>query len=78
METNIDGKKVKIDIGKILNRKRSFSKKYIKFLNYAKDKTFTAREEIFGKITGILYTLEEDPSEVKWLFYNDDLIVVEE
>ena len=74
----LDGKKVKLDVDKILSRKLSISDRFRKFLLNNKDVVFTAIDTKRGtKFTGIAYELAEDNSPAKWLFYADDLIAVE-
>lgn len=74
----LDGKKVKLDVDKILSRKLSIADRFRKFLLKNKDVVFTAIDTKKGtKFTGIAYELAEDNSPVKWLFYADDLIAVE-
>lgn len=70
---NIDGKKVKINVDKILERKNS--ERFINFLNSSKDKIFTAILDVDNHYT-MMYTLKEDTSEIKWLFWVEDLILV--
>lgn len=70
---NIDGKKVKINVDKILERKNS--ERFIKFLNSSRDKVFTAILDVDNHYT-MMYTLKEDASEVKWLFWLEDLILM--
>lgn len=75
---NLNGKKVKINTDKIIRKGYPLSKKFKRFITTYKDDVFTAKESNIGtKITGVLYELEEDNSPVKWLFYVDDLVVVE-
>lgn len=74
----LDGKKVKINVDKILSRKLSVSDRFKKFLLRNKDCVFTAVDTQRGtKFTGTMYELAEDDSPVKWLFYTDDLVVKE-
>lgn len=74
----LNGKKVQIDVDKILSRKLSVSDRFRKFLLKNKDCVFTAVDTHNGtKFTGTMYELVEDDSPVKWLFYTDDLIVKE-
>ena len=74
----LDGKKVKLDVDKILSRKLSIADRFRKFLLNNKDVVFTAIDTKNGtKFTGIAYELAEDNSPAKWLFYSDDLIAVE-
>ena len=74
-----DGKKVKLDVDKILSRKLSVADRFRKFLLKNRDVVFTAVDTKKGtKFTGIAYELAEDNSPVKWLFYTDDLIAIEE
>lgn len=70
---NIDGKKVKINVDKILERKNS--ERFINFLNGSRDKVFTAILDVNNHYT-MMYTLKEDTSEVKWLFWVEDLILM--
>lgn len=70
---NIDGKKVKINVDKILERKSS--ERFVKFLNSSRDKVFTAILDVNNHYT-MMYTLKEDTSEVKWLFWVEDLILI--
>lgn len=75
----LDGKKVKLDVDKILSRKLSVADRFRKFLLKNRDVVFTAVDTKKGtKFTGITYELAEDSSPVKWLFYTDDLIAIEE
>ena len=75
----LDGKKVKLDVDKILSRKLSVADRFRKFLLKNRDVVFTAVDTEKGtKFTGIAYELAEDSSPVKWLFYTDDLIAIEE
>lgn len=76
---DFNNKKVMLDIEKILSKKRSFSQKYLKFLNENRNKIFTA--EYYSRInrspSKYFYTLREDNSEVKWIFTSDDFILIE-
>lgn len=76
---DFNGKRVKLDIEKILSRKRSFSEKYKNFLNENKDNIFTA--EYYSRIgrspSKYFYTLKEDDSDIKWIFTADDFILIE-
>lgn len=65
---NLHNKKVKINADRVLNRKDKLSPLFVNFVNYNKDKTFTAMLE---KNYTEMYILEEEPV---WLFYKDDLI----
>lgn len=74
-----DGKKVKINIDRIMSRKTAISQRFKNFVNQSKDKEFTALDAKSGtRFTGLIYELKEDNSPVKWLFYQDDLILIEE
>lgn len=76
---SLDGKKVKLNYERIMKRPSSVSSRFGKFVESHKDEIFTAKDAKAGtKYTGIMYTLKEDPSPVKWLFYVDDLVLVEE
>jgi len=70
--TELDGKTVILDVDKILQDKKRTNSKFIKFVNENKDIHFTAQTD--PKIS-VMYHLKED--DMKWLFYEDDLIVVE-
>ena len=73
---NIDNKKVKIDVEKIIERGK-ISNKFKKFITENKDTVFTAVLDIKNNYT-IMYKLKEDDSNPKWLFWIEDLIVMEE
>lgn len=77
--TDFNEKKVKINVDEILSRKRSFSQKYLKFLDENKNKIFTA--EYYSRIgkspSKYFYTLKEDDSDIKWIFTADDFILIE-
>lgn len=73
---NIDNKKVKIDVEKIIERGK-ISNKFKKFITENKDTVFTAVLDIKNNYT-IMYELKEDDSNPKWLFWIEDLIVMEE
>lgn len=75
----LDGKKVKIAVDRILSRKIPISDRFKKFITKNSDMVFTAVDTKKGtKLTGIMYELAEDTTPVKWLFYSDDLVIVEE
>lgn len=70
----LDNKKVKINVDKIIDRisdKEYYNLNYLDFIEINKDKVFTAIRE--GKYA-TLYTFQEDAT---WLFFEDDLILVE-
>jgi len=74
------GKHVKIDVDGIMARK-GCSKKFVKFLKKNKNTIFTVVDsDIKTKITGIIYQVQfQDTGEVPiWLFYEGDLVEVEE
>lgn len=76
---SLDGKKVKLNYDRIMKRSSGISARFKKFVELHKDDIFTARDAKAGtKYTGIMYTLKEDPTSVKWLFYVDDLVLVED
>lgn len=76
---NYDEKKVKINVDRIMNRKMPISNKFKNFISRNKDNVFTALDTKNGtKFTGLIYELKEDNSPVKWLFYQEDLILVED
>ena len=72
---NITNKRVKINVENFSNRK--LSKKFKNFLDENKDKVFTAILDINNRYT-VMYTLKEDKSVPKWLFFIEDLIITEE
>ena len=72
---DITGAKVKVNIERIADR-GPVSTRFREFLNYAKDKEFTAKLDVDNGYTK-MYVLEEDPSEIQWLFHIEDLILVE-
>jgi len=73
---NLDSKQVKLNAEKILATKTS--NRFRKFVKSHKDEIFTAKDAKAGtKATGMMYELEEDETVPKWLFYVDDLILVE-
>lgn len=71
---NITGAKVKVNIDRI-NSRGSISTNFKDFLEFAKDKEFTAKLDVDNGYTK-MYVLEEDESPIKWLFHIEDLIVV--
>ena len=71
---DISGSKVRVDVEKIKNR-GAISKNFLKFLEYAEGKDFTAKLDVENGYTK-MYILEEDTSLVKWLFHIEDLIIV--
>lgn len=71
---DITGAKVKVNIDRI-NERGSVSTNFGKFLEFAKDKEFTAKLDVENGYTK-MYILEEDESPIKWLFHIEDLIVV--
>lgn len=76
---SLDGKKVRLNYERIMRRSSSLSSRFRKFVEAHKDEIFTAKDAKAGtKYTGIMYTLKEDPTPVKWLFYVDDLVPVED
>ena len=72
---NITGKKVKICVDNFSHVK--LSQKFENFLKENKDKIFTAVLDIDNKYS-VMYILKEDNSNPKWLFFIDDLIIMEE
>lgn len=75
----LDGRKVRIAVDRILSRKIQISGRFKKFITKNSDTVFTAVDTKKGtKLTGIMYELAEDTTPVKWLFYSDDLAIVEE
>ena len=75
INNNLSGKKVKINVEAIKARGGT-SKKFVEFLEKNKDNIFTAMLDICNGYT-IMYELLEDESDVKWLFWEEDLIIVE-
>ena len=72
---NITGKKVRINIDNFSNKK--LSKKFKRFLKNNSNKIFTAILDVDNKYTS-MYILKEDRSKPKWLFFIENLIIVEE
>ena len=72
---NITGKKVNINLENFAPRKKS--RKFAKFLEENADKVFTAILDIDNKYAR-MYILLEDESNPKWLFFIEDLIIMEE
>lgn len=72
---NITGKKVKINVGNFVGR--TTSRKFKSFLDENSEKVFTAILDIENKYT-CMYILKEDESTPKWLFFIEDLIIMEE
>ena len=68
----LDGKRVIINVDKLLNNHNSV--KFREFINANRDTVFTA--SLYGKYTQ-MYILDEDISSPKWMFFEDDLIEVE-
>lgn len=68
----LDGKKVLINVDKLLSNHNSV--KFREFINANRNKVFTA--SLYGKYTQ-MYILDEDVSSPKWMFFEDDLIEVE-
>lgn len=66
--SNLHNKKVKINVDRILTRKDTLSPLFINFVNYNKDKVYTA---LLEKNYTEMYILEEEPV---WLFHKDDLV----
>lgn len=73
---NRTGQLAKINIKQIKSRNSKLSKKYIDFLDSNKDKIFTVELDIKNNYT-MMYSLQEDTSEVKWLFWEEDLEFIE-
>lgn len=68
----LDGKKVLINVDKLLVNHNSV--KFREFINANRETIFTA--SLYGKYTQ-MYILDEDMSAPKWMFFEDDLIEVE-
>lgn len=68
----LDGKKVLINVDKLLTNHTSI--KFREFINANRETVFTA--SLYGKYTQ-MYILDEDMSAPKWMFFEDDLIEVE-
>lgn len=67
------GKKVKLNVEKLKEFHQSV--KFKNFVDKHKDVIFTANLYDDYKT---MFTLLEDPTKPKWLFFEDDLIVVDE
>jgi hypothetical protein len=72
---DITGAKVKLNAEKIKSRCGCLSTNFTNFLERSKDKVFTARLDVANDYV-TMYILDEDDSDVKWLFHIDDLIIV--
>lgn len=79
-----EGQKVKIDIVKILFYKdyEKFSSSYKQWIKKNQDKVFTVeydpyRKENNTKDVNLLVQLKEDETKPKWLFFVNDLIMVD-
>lgn len=72
---NLDNKKVKINVDRIKARGK-ISIRFEEFLDKNKDKIFTAKLDVEKGYT-MMYILEEDTNQIKWLFHVDDLILAE-
>ena len=70
------GQKIKIDFDKIMQSKKALSKKYFEFVKAHRGEIFTVEGTV--KNYKHIVTLAEDPSDPKWMFHTDSLIVVEE
>lgn len=68
--TKLSGKKVMINVDKIINSRESIGSAYATFIGENRDKEFTA---ITDNKTPSCYTFIEDD---RFLFYEDDLIEV--
>lgn len=68
----LDGKKVLINVDKLLSNHNSV--KFREFINANRNTVFTV--SLYGKYTQ-MYILDEDISSPKWMFFEDDLIEVE-
>lgn len=72
-----DGTAVKIDAARILSVHGKKNPKYLEFIKENRGKLFhVSRDD--PKATNTIVVLEEDPTEIKWLFHVSDLIVVKE
>lgn len=69
----LDNKRVIINVDKVLRTHHSV--KFAEFLNVNREMVFTA--SLTAKYTQ-MYTLEEDDTNPKWMFFEDDLIEVRE
>jgi hypothetical protein len=73
--TDITGKKVKLDVEKM--RERKLSKRFNEFLDANENTVFTAVLDSKSRYT-MMYILDEDQNDPPWLFYREDLILMEE
>lgn len=69
----LNGKKVKINVERLMVNHNGL--KFRQFIEKHKDDVFTAI--IYGNYKQ-MYILLEDDANIKWLFFEDDLIEVEE
>lgn len=70
------GQLAKLNVEQIKSRNSKLSKKYMDFLDSNKDKIFTVELDAKNNYT-TMYSLQEDISEVKWLFWEEDLKFIE-
>lgn len=70
---DLNNKKVILNYDKL--SKNNLSVRFRNFIESNKDKVFTASLDVDNHYT-VMYVLKEDESEIKWLFYLDDLIEV--
>ena len=70
------GDKVRLNVGSILHDSKSLTEKFKKWVEDNKDTVFTAEQHKEGN--AIMFTLEEDTSEIKWVFWYGHLIRVPE
>lgn len=73
-----EGDKVKLDVQKIRDSPdwRKYSERYKQFVEENEDKIFTV--EYDEKHSSAVVCLKEDPSEVKWLWWEGNLVKVTE
>ena len=76
-ETLTEGSKVKINYERIMSNKENMSERYLEFITNHKDQIMTVKYDPKHTDNPTVFCLEEDDSEVKWLFDVSDLILVE-
>lgn len=74
---NFSGRKVKINVEKIKKRQKKMLPNYQEFIENNIDKVFTA-QATKNTQEPELYTLIEDKSKPKWVFWAEDLIVLKD
>lgn len=74
---NFTGRKVKINVDKIKERQKKMLDNYKTFIESNRETVFTA-QATKSVPEPELYTLLEDKSQPKWIFWCEDLIVLKD